>query len=65
MQVTYLGPQEAQGIIRDMLAAQGHDWVKLRQRALKKNLTPQRSTLLPTPGVCAQGLHLIQLQASS
>ena len=65
MQVTYLGLQEAQGIIRDMLAGQGHDWAKLRQRALKKNLTPQRSALVPTPCVCAQGLHLVQLQASS
>ena len=65
MQVTYLELQETQGILRDLLAAQGHDWAKLRQRALKKNLTPQRSALLPTLCVCDQGLHLAQLQASS
>ena len=65
MQVTYLGLDDAQGILRALLATQGHDWVKLRQRAHKKNLTPQRSALLPTPFVCAQGLHLFQLQANS
>ena len=65
VQVTHLGRDDAQGILRDLLAAQGHDWAKLRQRALKKNPTPQRSALLPTLCVCAQGLHLAQLQANS
>lgn len=64
MQVTHLGRDDAQGILRDLLAAQGHDWAKLRQRALKKNPTPQRSALLHSP-VRLQGLHLAQLQANS
>ena len=65
VQVAYLGANDAQGILHDLLAAQGHDWAKLRQRALKKNLTPQRSALLPTVCDHAQGLHLAKLQANN
>ena len=61
VQVTYLGLQETQGILRDLLAAQGHDWAKLRQRALKKNLTPHRSAPLPSLRLCPG----VQLQANS
>ena len=64
VQVAHLGPDAARGILRALLAAQGYDWTKLRQRVLKKKLTPQRSALSPTPCVCAQALHLAQLQAN-